>query len=85
MPQSPSDMSLERLPPHDLKAELAFLGSLLLSLNAHLVLAKLDVPLQGKHFYSTAHREIFEAILDVPPGEPTDSAGSNTKRGAGAS
>jgi|LFRM01.1.fsa_nt_gb replicative DNA helicase len=60
----------QRIPPHSLEAEQSVLGSMLLDKEA--VAAAAEV-LQGEDFYSDAHKEIYEAILDIyDRGEPVD-------------
>lgn len=60
----------QRIPPHSLEAEQSVLGSMLLDKEA--VAAASEV-LQGEDFYSDAHKEIYEAILDIyDRSEPVD-------------
>ena len=60
----------QRIPPHSLEAEQSVLGSMLLDKEA--VAAASEV-LQGEDFYSDAHKEIYEAILDIyDQGKPVD-------------
>ena len=60
----------QRIPPHSLEAEQSVLGSMLLDKEA--VAAAAEV-LQGEDFYPDAHKEIYEAILDIyDRGEPVD-------------
>jgi replicative DNA helicase len=60
----------QRIPPHNLDAEQSVLGSMLLDKEA--VAAASEV-LQGEDFYSDAHKEIYEAILDTyDQGKPVD-------------
>ena len=60
----------QRIPPHSLEAEQSVLGSMLLDKEA--VAAAAEV-LKGEDFYSDAHKEIYEAILDIyDRGEPVD-------------
>lgn len=51
-----------RVPPHDLDAEAAVLSSVLLSNDAFDEVAEI---LKPEHFYSDAHRRIFEAIFEL--------------------
>ncbi|HXL01669.1 MAG TPA: replicative DNA helicase [Candidatus Atribacteria bacterium] len=55
-------MSIERVPPHDLEAEQATLGSMLLDKEA--LLRVLDI-LQPEDFYKENHRLIFESIVEL--------------------
>ncbi|HQD33293.1 replicative DNA helicase [Candidatus Sordicultor fermentans] len=55
-------MSIERVPPHDLEAEQATLGSMLLDKEA--LLRVLDI-LQPEDFYRDNHRIIFESIAEL--------------------
>ena len=65
-----SAAQIQRIPPHSLEAEQSVLGSMLLDKEA--VAAAAEV-LQGEDFYSDAHNEIFEAILDIyEQGKPVD-------------
>lgn len=52
----------DRTPPHDLDAEMAALGGMLLSKNA---IAEVGEILDAKDFYKVAHELIFAAILDL--------------------
>jgi replicative DNA helicase len=49
-------------PPYDLDAEAAVLSAVLIDPSA---LAKVDGVVRAEHFYSEAHRRIFEAVLEV--------------------
>jgi len=61
---------MQRIPPHSLEAEQSVLGAMLLDKEA--VAAAAEV-LRGEDFYSDAHKEIFEAILDIyDNGTPVD-------------
>jgi replicative DNA helicase len=53
---------LDRLPPQNLEAELALLGALLIDPSAVDDVAPL---LKAEDFYRDAHREVFEAILEL--------------------
>jgi len=65
-----SAAQIQRIPPHSMEAEQSVLGSMLLDKEA--VAAAAEV-LQGEDFYSDAHNEIFEAILDIyEQGKPVD-------------
>jgi replicative DNA helicase len=59
-----------RVPPHDLDAEAAVLCAVMLDPSA---LDKVLEFLKADHFYSEAHRRIFEAALDLKQrGQPVD-------------
>lgn len=63
-------MTTARVPPHDLDAEAAVLSALLLDRDA--LDRVLDI-LKAEHFYSEAHRRIYEAALDLSSkGSPVD-------------
>jgi replicative DNA helicase len=65
-----STFQMQRIPPHSLEAEQSVLGSMLLDKEA--VAAAAEV-LRSDDFYSEAHKEIFEAILDIyDRGTPVD-------------
>lgn len=51
-----------RLPPQNLEAEVSTLGSLMLDKDA---IFKIVDSLSAKDFYKSAHREIYEAMLDL--------------------
>ncbi|MFA5410362.1 MAG: replicative DNA helicase [Candidatus Omnitrophota bacterium] len=53
---------LEKLPPQNLEAEMAVLGSLLIDEDAISVAIE---SLDGESFYKATHKKIFEAILDL--------------------
>lgn len=55
-------VAAERLPPHNLEAEVAVLGSLLLDRDAIIRVASI---LKPEDFYRPAHGLIYEAILDL--------------------
>jgi replicative DNA helicase len=57
-----SELILEKIPPQNLEAEMAVLGSMLLNENAVSVAAEL---LDSNSFYKDQHRKIFEAMLDL--------------------
>lgn len=60
----------QRIPPHSLDAEQSVLGSMLLDKEAVAATSEL---LLGEDFYSDAHKEIYEAILDTyDQGKPVD-------------
>lgn len=58
----PELTTLERLPPQNLEAEMAVLGSMLLEEEALMQAAEL---LEAEAFYKDAHRKIFTAFLDL--------------------
>jgi replicative DNA helicase len=59
-----------RVPPHDLDAEAAVLSALMLDTSA---LDKVLEFLKPEHFYSEAHRRIFEAAIELRSvGQPVD-------------
>ena len=59
-----------RVPPHDLDAEAAVISAVMLDPNA---LDKVLEFLKPEHFYSEAHRRIFEACLELKnAGQPVD-------------
>lgn len=57
-----AEMILEKLPPQNLEAEMAVLGSMLMDDNAMNVAVEL---LDKDLFYKDAHKKIFEALLDL--------------------
>lgn len=63
--------SYDRVPPHNLDAEVSVLGGMLLSKDAIAEVSELIGP---EDFYRGAHRTMFEAIRDLyDRGEPVDS------------
>lgn len=61
---------LHRIPPHSLEAEQSVLGSMLLDSES---VSAASGALKGEDFYSEAHKEIYEAMLDIyERGEPVD-------------
>ncbi|MFA4842738.1 MAG: replicative DNA helicase [Candidatus Omnitrophota bacterium] len=58
----PSELSLEKVPPQNLEAEMATLGSMLMDQDAISVAAEI---LSSDAFYKDTHRIIFEAILGL--------------------
>ncbi len=67
---SPSPASYDRVPPHNLDAEVSVLGSMLLSRDAIAEVLEFVGP---EDFYRGAHRTMFEAIHDLyDRGEPVD-------------
>ena len=57
-----ADTILEKLPPQNLEAEMAVLGSMLIDENATSVAIE---SLDKDSFYKDSHKRIFEAILDL--------------------
>jgi len=57
-----ADTILEKLPPQNLEAEMAVLGSMLIDENATSVAVE---SLDKDSFYKDSHKRIFEAILDL--------------------
>jgi replicative DNA helicase len=55
-------MSLNKVPPNSLEAEMAVLGAMLIEKEAADNVAEI---LHAKHFYSDAHRVIFESIMEL--------------------
>jgi replicative DNA helicase len=61
----------DRVPPHNLDAEVSVLGAMLLSKNA---IAEVTEVVHAEDFYRGAHRTMFEAIHDLyDRGEPVDA------------
>ncbi|MDQ4005869.1 MAG: replicative DNA helicase [Actinomycetota bacterium] len=61
----------ERIPPNNEEAEQAVLGAMMLSSDAHAVVA--DSGLRAEDFYLSAHQEIFLALQDLyAGGQPVD-------------
>ena len=58
----PTELSLEKVPPQNLDAEMAVLGSMLLDENA--ISAASEV-LEANYFYKDSHRKIFQAIINL--------------------
>lgn len=66
--QKPS--SIERIPPHNIEAEQAVLGSILIDKDAVIRVADIIIP---EDFYKDAHRTIYETMLELySKREPTD-------------
>jgi replicative DNA helicase len=62
---------LDRVPPHNLRAEEAVLGAMLLSREA---IAEVVEILDPDHFYKPAHGHVFDAILALyGSGQPVDA------------
>ena len=70
LPRPASAERFERVPPHNLDAEVSVLGSMLLSKDA---IADVSELIRPEDFYRGAHRTIFEAVRDLyGRGEPVD-------------
>ena len=68
---SPPPGRLGRVPPHDLDAEEALLGAMLLSRDAIADAVNLIRP---EHFYRPAHAHVYEAVCSLyAQGEPADA------------
>ncbi len=48
--------------PANIEAEMALLGAVLINND---VLDALELPIEGKHFFETVHRDMFDAFLDM--------------------
>ncbi|MDI6606636.1 MAG: replicative DNA helicase [Candidatus Omnitrophota bacterium] len=57
-----NELSLEKVPPQNLEAEVAVLGSMLLDVNAISVAVEV---LSSDSFYKDTHRKVFEAIVEL--------------------
>ena len=53
---------LQRIPPHNNEADQSVLGSMLIDAES---VSEASGSLKGEDFYSDAHKEIFEAMLDI--------------------
>lgn len=61
---------IQRIPPNSVEAEQSVLGAMLLDKEAISTATEL---IRGEDFYREAHKEIFEAIVDIyDKGEPVD-------------
>ena len=58
----PAELSLEKVPPQNLEAEMAVLGSMLMDEDAISVATEI---LSSDYFYKGSHKKIFEAILEL--------------------
>lgn len=66
-----TEVQFDRTPPHDIPAEQAVLGGMMLSKDA---CAEVFDIVQGVDFYRPAHATIFDTILDLyGRGEPADA------------
>jgi replicative DNA helicase len=81
-PDGDDEPVFERVPPHDLPAEQATLGGMLLSKDA---IAEAVEVVSGRDFYRHAHRIVFEAIATLyvvgEPADPVTVAAKLTKGG----
>jgi replicative DNA helicase len=57
-----TDLTIEKVPPQNIEAEMAVIGSMLLDENAVSVACEV---IDSESFYKEAHKKIFEAILDL--------------------
>lgn len=74
---SPTRSRLLRTPPHDIDAERALLGAIILKPEA---MHDVSVTVYPESFYADKHREIFRAILDTfLKGDPIDILSITTK------
>ncbi|MHC4067403.1 MAG: DnaB-like helicase N-terminal domain-containing protein, partial [Planctomycetota bacterium] len=69
----PHPGEFERLPPHDLEAEMATLGSMMLDRQAIEAVLPVIHRSEGEWFYRPDHRLLFELLIDVyDRGDPID-------------
>ena len=61
-PRDAADVKRQRVPPHNLQAEAALLGAMMLSVDA---VADVEGLVQSGHFYRPSHGGVFDAILSV--------------------
>ena len=72
MAEGPAGAQSGRIPPHDVVAERAVLGGVLLENAAYNVVAEL--PLRPEDFYRDAHAKIYEAMIELfGESQPVDS------------
>ncbi len=65
-----SELFADRTPPHNIEAEQAVLGSIFLEKEAIITVSEILTP---EDFYRTAHRKIYEVMIDIgESGEPVD-------------
>jgi replicative DNA helicase len=70
-PRSTPGQRAARMPPHNLRAEEAVLGAMLLSREA---IADVVEVLEVEHFYRPAHGHVFDAVMSLyGSGEPVDA------------
>jgi replicative DNA helicase len=68
---NPGTQRIARMPPHNLRAEEAVLGAMLLSREA---IADVVEVLEVEHFYRPAHGHVFDAVMSLyGSGEPVDA------------
>ena len=61
---------LGRIPPHNIEAEQSVLGAMILDKEAIIIVSEI---LKSEDFYKEAHREIYEAVIDLyNKDEPVD-------------
>jgi len=60
MPTTPQDVLLDRVPPQNIEAEMALLGSMLLEEDA---IAQATETIRESDFYKDSHKKIFASIL----------------------
>jgi replicative DNA helicase len=71
VPSKPSAALIERLPPHDLEAEMAVLASILLDAE---VMGAVAALLKPEDFYRGAHQRLYEVMRSLyDRGEPIDA------------
>jgi replicative DNA helicase len=71
LPPAPAPALIERVPPSDLEAEMAVLGSILLDGE---VMGAVAPVVKAPDFYRGAHRRLFEVMLSLyDRGEPLDA------------
>jgi replicative DNA helicase len=58
----PSQETIEKIPPHNIDAEMAVLGSMLIDQD---VIAEAIETLDEAHFYKDSHRKIFSAVVKL--------------------
>jgi len=58
----PSDLILEKIPPQNLEAEMAVLGSMLIDEEA---IATAIETLSSEFFYKESHRAVYNCILNL--------------------
>lgn len=58
----PNEIALDKIPPQNLEAEMAVIGSMLMSMDAISVSCE---HLSADSFYKDAHRKIFEAVVGL--------------------
>jgi replicative DNA helicase len=61
----PTRTAAERVPPQDLDAEMALLGSMMMSRNAIAEVVPIIPRSDSQWFYVPAHQKLFEVLLDL--------------------